>query len=147
MPLGLSYFRSSFIQRLIEYHWNGPLVRYYSVVSGFYLASFGLILISIISMQQMSQYPYNCLVFRMILMSLNFIILCISLLTFEIKSFLEDKVGYIKSFWNQNDICLFFMSIAVLVQEFYIFYAHRSTLDDDYGLTLSMDEIAVQEAS
>ena len=96
----MSYFRSSFIQRLIEYHWNGPLVRFYSVVSGFYLLSFALILTSIISMQYMSEEPYICLVIRLYLALANLIILSVSLLSFEIKSFLEDKLGYIKSFWN-----------------------------------------------
>lgn len=47
----MSYFRSGFIQRLIEYHWNGPLVRYYSVVSGFYLFSFFLVLSCIFLLQ------------------------------------------------------------------------------------------------
>lgn len=47
----MSYFRSGFVQRLIEYHWNGPLVKYYSVVSGFYLFSFFLIVTCIFLLQ------------------------------------------------------------------------------------------------
>lgn len=65
-------------------------------------------------------------------MGTNLIVLCMSLCTFEIKSFLADKSGYIKSFWNQNDICLFCSSTAVLVLEIRHFVLHRSEYDDLY---------------
>lgn len=109
-------------------------MRYYNVVSGFYLASFGFVLTCVISLQYISEEPFKCLVLRLVLTFINLITLCVSLLSFEIKSFLEDKIGYIKSFWNQNDICLFFMSITVFVMELNIFLNHRDTLEEDYGL-------------
>ena len=33
------------------------------------------------------------------------------------KSFMIDKAGYLKSFWNWNDIMLFIFSTATLFQE------------------------------
>ena len=50
-------------------------------------------------------------------MSVNMFLLCISLCTFEFKSFLVDKIGYFQSFWNWNDILLFLFSFITLFQE------------------------------
>ena len=46
-------------------------------------------------------------------------VLILSLCTFELKSFLVDKVGYLQSFWNWNDILLFVVSALTLFQEIY----------------------------
>ena len=54
---------------------------------------------------------------RIIILSLNMLVLILSLCTFELKSFLVDKVGYLKSFWNWNDILLFVVSALTLFQE------------------------------
>jgi len=48
---------------------------------------------------------------------MNLIMLCMSLMTFEVKSMLEDGLAYFSSFWNKNDMMLFVMSIICLVQE------------------------------
>lgn len=48
---------------------------------------------------------------------MNLIMLCMSLMTFEVKSMLEDGFAYFSSFWNKNDMMLFVMSIICLVQE------------------------------
>ena len=45
------------------------------------------------------------------------VVLCVSLCTFELKSFLIDKLGYFQSFWNWNDILLFVFSGLTLFQE------------------------------
>jgi hypothetical protein len=50
----------------------------------------------------------------MLLLGANMLLLCVSLCTFEIRSFLSDKIGYFQSFWNLNDISLFVMSIVTL---------------------------------
>jgi hypothetical protein len=50
-------------------------------------------------------------------MSLNMLVLILSLCTFELKSFLVDKIGYFRSFWNWNDVLLFIFSFIVLFQE------------------------------
>lgn len=113
----MSYFRSGFIQRLIMYHWNGPLVRYYSVVSGFYLASFSLVILNVLLLGWQNNEPYKMTFARTCISGFNVLVLCLSLCSFEIKSFLADKAGYIQSFWNQNDMCLFFTSATVFVLE------------------------------
>lgn len=48
---------------------------------------------------------------------MNMFLLLISLCTFELKSFLVDKMGYFQSFWNWNDILLFLFSFITLFQE------------------------------
>jgi len=42
----MSYFRCGFIQRMIDYQWNGTLVNYYKLVASCYLNSFILIAFS-----------------------------------------------------------------------------------------------------
>jgi hypothetical protein len=130
----MSYFRSGFIQRLIEYHWNGPLVRMYSIVSGFYLLSFSLVLICVLLLYWQNNFPYHMTFARTCISGLNLIVLCLSLCSFEIKSFLADKAGYLQSFWNQNDICLFITSATVFAMEIRALIVHGSNLDELYGL-------------
>lgn len=91
----MSYFRSGFIQRLIEYHWNGPLVRYYSIVSGFYLLSFTLVVSCVLLLGWQNNFPYHMTFARTCISGFNLIVLCLSLCSFEIKSFMADKIGYI----------------------------------------------------
>lgn len=54
---------------------------------------------------------------RISLLGLNMVVLFLSLCTFELKSFLIDKLGYLQSFWNWNDILLFVLSGLTLFQE------------------------------
>ena len=54
---------------------------------------------------------------RITLLGINMVVLCVSLCTFELKSFLIDKLGYFQSFWNWNDILLFVFSGLTLFQE------------------------------
>lgn len=130
----MSYFRSGFIQRLIEYHWDGPLVRWYSVVSGFYLLSFSLVMINVVLLQYQKTNPVLMTSLRILIAFVNMLVLSVSLLTFEISSFLADTAGYIKSFWNQNDICLFFMTITVFLLELRIWICYRDDLNEQYGI-------------
>lgn len=99
------------------FQWNGPLVKYFSVVSGCYCLSFVLIVSASILLKWHEQYPAEMQIARIFLLGSNLLLLCCSLCTFEIRSFLSDKAGYFKSFWNLNDVMLFFMSTVVVVQE------------------------------
>lgn len=96
------------------YQWNGPLVRYFGIVSGCYVASFFLIVTASILLKWQDDYPKEIQMARISLLGTNLLILCLSLCTFEIRSFMADKVGYFKSFWNLNDISLFVMSVVTL---------------------------------
>jgi hypothetical protein len=62
---------------------------------------------------------------RIILLGANLLLLCLSLCTFEIRSFLADKIGYFQSFWNLNDICLFMMSLLTLFEEVKAFMQNK----------------------
>jgi hypothetical protein len=114
------------------YHWNGPLVRYYSVVSGFYLLSFSLVVLNVLLLGWQNNEPFYMTLVRTCIASLNLFVLCLSLCTFEIKSFLADKAGYITSFWNQNDICLFMTSATVFALELRALLVYGKGLDDLY---------------
>ena len=128
----MNYFRCGFIKRLIEFQWNGPIVKYYNVVSGCYICSFVLIGISSIFLHWMESKPTTSSTARIILLSLNMMVLILSLCTFELKSFLVDKVGYLQSFWNWNDILLFVVSALTLFQEIYALVKGRiKTLEMD----------------
>jgi hypothetical protein len=99
------------------FQWNGPLVKYYSVVSGCYCLSFVLITSASILLKWHTKYPAEMQIARIFLLGSNFLLLCCSLITFEVRSFMSDKLGYFKSFWNLNDVTLFLMSMVVLTQE------------------------------
>lgn len=82
---------------------------------------------------------------RCIITCLNLLVLCMSLCTFEIKSFLSDKLGYVQSFWNQNDMCLFLMSMTVCIMELMIFIQQRDNFEVDYGLLDDEEEEEIPE--
>ena len=67
---------------------------------------------------------------RIFLLGSNFLLLCCSLITFEVRSFMSDKLGYFKSFWNLNDVTLFLMSMVVLTQELKAYSQNKNL----YGL-------------
>jgi hypothetical protein len=90
--------------------------------------------VCIISLSYQESYPRKLTLFRCFLAFFNVVILSGTLLTFEIGSFLADTANYITSFWNQNDICLYFMTIAVFILEARILILHRDNLEEDYGL-------------
>lgn len=115
----MNYFRCGFVQRLIEFQWNGPLVKYYKVVSGCSVGSFFLIASTSILLHWMNIYPTFTSHARIILMTLNLFLLILSLCIFEIKSFLEDRVDYFRSFWKWNYVLLFLFSFFTLLQEIY----------------------------
>jgi len=81
------------------------------------MASFLLILSSVIILMWQDTDPKVAGAIRTSLMSVNLFVLVLSLCTFEIKSMMEDGLSYFKSFYNINDICLFALSTACLVQE------------------------------
>jgi hypothetical protein len=95
------------------------------VVSGCYIFSFILIAISSILLHWIEEKPLKSSLARITLMGLNMLVLCLSLCTFELKSFLIDKVGYFKSLWNWNDILLFIFSALALFQEIKAFVRGR----------------------
>jgi hypothetical protein len=119
------------------YNWNGPLVKYFSIVSGCYVLSFCLIVSASVLLKWQKEEPKLMQMLRISLLGLNLLLLCISLCTFEIRSFLADKLGYFQSFWNLNDIGLFIMSTVTLFQELKSFISNRggydSEIDEDDG--------------
>jgi hypothetical protein len=66
---------------------------------------------------------------RLVMLEINICILCVSLVTFEIKSIFNDKLEYFKSFWNLNDVTLFIMSILCLVLEYKNFKYQQSLVN------------------
>jgi multisubunit Na+/H+ antiporter MnhG subunit len=115
----MSYFRSGFIQRLINYMWDSQLVRYYNVVSILYLTSYFLIVSASIALRWTDEYPYESSATRATLLTINLVVLVMSLCTFEVKSLLADGLKeYLSSFWNKNDMLLFTLSITNLIQEY-----------------------------
>lgn len=115
----LGYFRCGFVTRLIDWMWDSQLVAFYNVVSACYLSSFFLIVVASLALMWWDSAPVYSSEVRVILLGLNFLILCLSLTTFEVKSMLEDGLDYFSSFWNKNDMCLFLMSIVCLIQEIF----------------------------
>ena len=108
----MSYFRSGFIQRLINYMWDSQLVKFYNVVSGMYLLSYLLIVSACIGLRWTDTYPYESARIRAGLLAANLLVLILSLCTFEIKSLMADGLDYFSSFWNKNDMMLFALSAA-----------------------------------
>lgn len=93
-------------------------MRLYNVVSGMYVTSYLLIISSSLALRFFHTHPVLSSEIRAILLSVNIVILILSLGTFEVKSMIESGLSYFESFWNKNDIMLFCMSIVCLVQEF-----------------------------
>jgi uncharacterized membrane protein len=104
-----------------------------------------LILASSIALRWQYQFPFASGKLRIVLMSANLLILLVSEVTFEVKSLMNDGLEYFKSIYNQNDMLLFAMSIACLVQEIKLLHnpsniAHEVSTDFDitelyhYGL-------------
>ena len=122
------------------YQWNGPLVKYFSIVSGCYVFSFLLIVSASILLKWQEKEEKLMQLCRISLLGLNLLVLCLSLCTFEIRSFLTDKIGYFQSFWNLNDISLFIMSIVTLFQELKAFISNKDEYDkpDDVTNALRM---------
>jgi hypothetical protein len=98
--------------------WDSQLVNFYNVVSGMYMLSYVLIVGSSLALRFFHTEPVLSAQIRAALLSVNIIILILSLGTFEVKSILENGLSYFDSFWNKNDVLLFTMSIVCLVQEF-----------------------------
>ena len=113
----MSYFRSGFIQRLIDYMWDSQLVKFYNIVSGMYLLSYLLILSACVMLRWTDSHPYGSASVRATLLGVNMLVLILSLCTFEIKSLMADGLDYFSSFWNKNDMMLFALSAANLAQE------------------------------
>ena len=112
------------------YQWNGPLVKYFSIVSGCYVFSFVLIVSASILLKWQEKEGKLMQLCRISLLGLNLLLLCLSLCTFEIRSFLTDKIGYLQSFWNLNDIRLFIMSVVTLFQELKAFIINKDEYDN-----------------
>lgn len=110
----MSYFRSGFIQRLIDYMWDSQLVKFYNIVSGMYLLSYLLILSACVCLRWTDTHPYGSASARATLLGINMLVLILSLCTFEIKSLMADGLDYFSSFWNKNDMMLFALSAANL---------------------------------
>ena len=70
-------------------------MRWYGVVSGFYLLSFSLVMINVILLQYQKTEPVMMTRLRILISFTNMLVLSVSLLTFEISSFLADTAGYI----------------------------------------------------
>jgi hypothetical protein len=98
--------------------WDSQLVSFYNVVSGMYMLSYVLIVGSSLALRFFHTEPVLSAQIRAALLSVNIIILILSLGTFEVKSILENGLSYFDSIWNKNDVLLFTMSIVCLVQEF-----------------------------
>ena len=77
------------------FQWNGQLTKYFRVVSGCYFLSFVLIISSSFLLRWHRTQPYSMQLGRIGILGVNLILLCASLCTFEIKSFLADKMAYI----------------------------------------------------
>lgn len=103
--------------RLIDWCWDSQLVRFYNVVSGMYMMSYVLIVSASLALRYFHTHQVLSSEIRVSLLSMNLLILILSLGTFEVKSMIENKLAYFESFWNKNDMMLFVMSITCLVME------------------------------
>ena len=113
----MSYFRCGFIQRLVDFMWDSQLVKFYNVVSSMYIAAYLSILMASVALRWAESHPYMSSVVRTCLLVVNLVNLSLSLGAFEIKSLINDGFDYFTSFFNQNDMMLFALSVACLVQE------------------------------
>jgi hypothetical protein len=101
--------------------WDSQLVKFYNIISIMYGISYLLIVMSSVFLRWTIKNPIGTAVARISLLSMNLIVLLVSLCTFEIKSLINDGIEYFKSFYNINDICLFILSVGTLVQEIILF--------------------------
>ena len=79
--------------------------------------SYVLIVSASLALRYWHTHPVLSSEIRVSLLSINLLILILSLGTFEVKSMIENKLAYFESFWNKNDMALFVMSITCLVME------------------------------
>lgn len=101
--------------------WESPLVKLYNVIYACYMTSFVLIMTTNIILRWQLDHPIWAGQVRITLMACNVIVLMTSLCTFEIKSLINEGFGYFESFYNKNDMMLFALSVAVLVEEIILF--------------------------
>jgi hypothetical protein len=98
--------------------WDSQLVRLYRIISLLYMCSYALIIGASMGLRWYVEAPIESSRARLVMLEINMCILCVSLVTFEIKSIFNDKLEYFKSFWNLNDVTLFIISILCLVLEY-----------------------------
>jgi hypothetical protein len=103
------------VQRLIDYQWNGKLKKAYSIILGFTLTEFALILISS-SCLNLSDDKIGSDV-RFSLSLLNAVLIILSVGAFELRQLVTSGLKYFKSLWNINDFMFFCLAMAVPVIE------------------------------
>lgn len=138
----MNYFNCGFIQRLVDYMWDSQLVKFYNIISIMYGMSYLLIISSSVLLRWAKSNPIGTAIARITLLSLNLMVLLVSLCTFEIKSLINDGLEYFQSFYNINDICLFIFSVGTLVQEIVQFRKYQSLAQTSRNL----EELETEES-
>lgn len=70
--------------------WESQLVSYYNVVSSMYLSVYVLICVASVGLRWSDTHPYQASLFRVVMLTLNMLMLLLSLCSFEIKSVIAD---------------------------------------------------------
>jgi len=110
-------FSTMYIQKFIDYQWNGELKKAYAVIFGLQLIMFTAIVTSACFMNtEVISIDLNDRI-RMYIMIANACLTVISVGTFEVRQMLTQGTEYLNSFWNINDILVFCFAIAVAFLE------------------------------
>jgi hypothetical protein len=111
----ISYFRCGYIQRLIDYQWQGNLRHAYIIMSSLYAVSFMLIVACALSLSWDLEYHEVYASYRNIANVINLVIVVTSVCTFEVRQLCEEGWDYFKSFYNISDLSFVIFTIIVLV--------------------------------
>lgn len=90
---------------------------FYTFICAFYLIAYISILCASYGLRWTKSSPQTAAKVRIYLLSQNLFILLALLGAFEIKNLMAEGLHYFDSFWNKNDMMLFLLSVAALVQE------------------------------
>jgi hypothetical protein len=106
-------FSTMYIQKFIDYQWNGELKNAYAVIFGLQLIMFTAIATSACFMNtELVSIDKNDRI-RMVIMIANACLTVISVGTFEVRQMITQGTEYLSSFWNINDILVFCFAIVV----------------------------------
>ena len=82
-----------------------------------YMLSYVLIVSASLFLRSYHTDPVTSAQIRCAFLTLNLIVLTLTLGVIEMKSIIANGLSYLNSFWNKNDVMLFFMSMTCLIQE------------------------------
>jgi hypothetical protein len=126
-----SLFRTAYIQTFIDYQWSGKLKKSYKVVLACYLGSFVLTLCAASCTNDFGGSEPDGDLVRTILMTINAVLVLISVGAFEFRQIVTQGAKYLNSFWNVNDVLVFFLTTIIAILEFIYYTTVEYDLTDE----------------